>query len=108
MVTRRLRPLRVRGHWLHQIGLPYHWGRSGLVRGDSTNDLIAFVAEPNVSIQESKAFTANIEPGRRSRRRHIPASFDGAEPRRDLPAASNRKAGNHGVVTARRMDGEET
>ena len=36
---------------------------SGLVRGDSTNDLISFVADPNVSIQESKALTGNIRAG---------------------------------------------
>ncbi len=40
----------------------------GLVRGDPANDLIGFVADPNVSIQESKAFTGQIEPGRTSTR----------------------------------------
>ena len=48
LVTERLRPLRIRGRTIHQIGLPYHWGSKGLVRGDSTNDLISFVADPNV------------------------------------------------------------
>ncbi len=65
LVTRRLKPLRIRGRWIHQIGLPYHWGANGLVRGDSANELISFVADPNVSIQESKALTGNIRPGRR-------------------------------------------
>ena len=37
------------------------------MRGDSANFLISFVADPNVSIQESKAFTGNIRPGRRNR-----------------------------------------
>ena len=31
------------------------------MRGDAANDLISFVADPNVSIQESKALTGNIE-----------------------------------------------
>jgi formate dehydrogenase major subunit len=31
------------------------------------NELISFVADPNVSIQESKALTADIRPGRRTR-----------------------------------------
>jgi hypothetical protein len=31
------------------------------------NERIAFVAEPNVQIQESKALTGNIRPGRRGR-----------------------------------------
>jgi formate dehydrogenase major subunit len=65
LVTARLRPLRIKGRLVHQIGLPYHWGTEGIVRGDSTNYLISFVADPNVSIQESKAFTGNIRAGRR-------------------------------------------
>jgi formate dehydrogenase major subunit len=64
LVTERLRPLRVKGRVIHQIGLPYHWGRKGLVKGDSANDLISFVADPNVSIQESKALTGTIRRGR--------------------------------------------
>ena len=71
LITRRLRPLRVRGKIVHQIGLPYHWGYTGRVRGDSANDLISFVADPNVHIQESKALTADIRSGRRSRRRTV-------------------------------------
>jgi formate dehydrogenase major subunit len=67
LVTQRLRPLRVKGRVVHQIGLPYHWGRRGLARGDSANELISFVADPNVSIQESKALTGDIEAGRRRR-----------------------------------------
>jgi formate dehydrogenase major subunit len=69
LVTARIPPLVVgrRRRVVHQIGLPYHWGSSGLVTGDSANELIAFVADPNVSIQESKALTADIQPGRRRR-----------------------------------------
>jgi len=71
LVTSRIPSLRVgKGgrRVVHQIGLPYHWGSSGLVKGDSANELIAFVADPNVSIQESKALTADIRPGRRGPR----------------------------------------
>jgi formate dehydrogenase major subunit len=67
LVTPRLRPLRVGGVTAHQIGLPYHWGTNGLSRGDSANDLLPLVADPNVQIPESKVFTGNIVPGRRSR-----------------------------------------
>jgi formate dehydrogenase major subunit len=67
MVTARMTPLRVRRRVVHTIGLPYHWASQGLVRGDSTNELIPFVADPTVSIQESKALTGTIAPGRRSR-----------------------------------------
>ncbi len=61
---------------MHQIGLPYHWGGKGLVTGDAANELISFVADPNVSIQESKALTANIAPGRRGRRAPPPEIAD--------------------------------
>ena len=67
LITDRIPPLRVNDRVIHQIGLPYHWGSKGLVRGDSANELISFVADPNASIQESKALTGNIEPGRRRR-----------------------------------------
>ncbi len=67
LVTRRLPPIRLKQRIVHQIGLPYHWGSKGRVRGDVANELIPFVADPNVSIQESKALTADIRPGRRER-----------------------------------------
>ncbi len=64
MITRRMRPLRVSGRVVHQIGLPFHWGFQGKSRGSITNDLAHMVLEPNVSIEEAKAFTCNIRPGR--------------------------------------------
>jgi formate dehydrogenase major subunit len=62
MVTRRMRPLRLNGRTVHQVGLPYHWGYSGLVKGDVTNDLVAISEDPNSRIMESKAMQCNIEP----------------------------------------------
>ena len=68
LVTRRLRPLRIPGEGvIQQVGLPYHWGSEGLVTGDSVNDLLPIVLDPNVYIQESKAATCDIRPGRRPR-----------------------------------------
>jgi formate dehydrogenase major subunit len=64
MVTRRMRPLPMNGRIVHQIGLPFHWGYQGRVTGSITNDLGHMVLEPNVSIEEAKAFTCNIRPGR--------------------------------------------
>jgi formate dehydrogenase major subunit len=64
MVTRRIEPLRVDGRMLHQIGLPFHWGYAGETVGAAANDLTAIVLDPNVSIQESKAFACNLRPGR--------------------------------------------
>jgi formate dehydrogenase major subunit len=91
LVTERVRPLRIRGRTVHQIGVPYHWGAMGRVRGDSANDLISFVADPNVLIMETKALTCAIAPGRRSRGRRSattgplapPSPF---QPPRDLTA----------------------
>ncbi len=72
MVTERLRPLRVDGTTVHQVGLPYHWGSKGLVTGDSANDLFPFALDPNVHIQEVKAATCEIRPGRRPRGEELP------------------------------------
>jgi formate dehydrogenase major subunit len=49
---------------IHTIGLPYHWGPNGLVKGDVVNDLLPVSLESNVAIHEAKAFTANLEKGR--------------------------------------------
>ncbi len=64
MVTRRLRPLRIANRQVHQIGMPFHWGFQGKSTGSITNDLAHMVLEPNVSIEEAKAFTCNVRPGR--------------------------------------------
>jgi len=65
-VTDRIRPLRIDGRVIHQVGLPWHWGYGGPDPGDSTNDLGALSGDPNVSIQESKAFTCDVRAGRRA------------------------------------------
>jgi len=67
MVTRRMKPLTVRGRTVHQVGLPYHWGRRLLTSGDSANDLMHAALDPNVHIMEAKAATCGIRPGRRPR-----------------------------------------
>jgi formate dehydrogenase major subunit len=67
LVTARMIPLTVQGRPLHQVGLPYHWGTSGYTTGDSANDLAAISLDPNVHIQEVKAFACDIRPGRRPR-----------------------------------------
>ena len=67
MVTRRMPSLTVQGKRLHQIGLPYHWGRNGITTGDGANELSHFSLDPNVHIQEVKALAVDIQPGRRPR-----------------------------------------
>lgn len=76
MVTARMRPLRIDGRPVHQIWLPYHWGGSGLTTGDSANDLVGIVLDPNVLIQESKVGTCDVRPGRRPRGSALRALVD--------------------------------
>jgi formate dehydrogenase major subunit len=61
LVTRRMRPFRIGGKVVHQVGMPWHWGWEGVVTGDVTNTLTAMVGDPNVSIHEGKAFVCNVE-----------------------------------------------
>ncbi len=67
LVTKRVAPLVINGRTVHQIGLPYHWGVGGdaVVSGDAANDLLGVTLDPNVQIQESKAGSCDILPGRR-------------------------------------------
>jgi formate dehydrogenase major subunit len=65
LVTERMRPIRVGGRTLHQIGLPYHWGANGISTGDSANELLPITLDPNVHIQPTKAASCDIQPGRR-------------------------------------------
>jgi formate dehydrogenase major subunit len=111
LVTERVRPLRIRGRTVHQIGLPYHWANKGLVRGDPANDLIEFVADPNVSIQESKAFTGQIEPGRTSKNRRVVTSgplakqIDPKYWERDLPSIHRNTEAQHGFKAPETKEG---
>jgi formate dehydrogenase major subunit len=67
LVTERMASVTVHGRRTHQVGLPYHWGSRLLTSGDSANDLLHLALDPNVHIQESKAATCGIRPGRRPR-----------------------------------------
>ncbi len=71
MVTDRMTPLRIGSHppdrIVHQIGMPYHWGPNGYAKGDSMNELSSMSLDPSSHIQEVKALTVDIRPGRRPR-----------------------------------------
>ena len=62
MITERVKALEVEGRRLLQVGLPYHWGYSGIVRGDAANDAFPIVMDPNVHIQEVKAASCDVRP----------------------------------------------
>jgi formate dehydrogenase major subunit len=66
LITPRMRPLNIDGRVVHQVGLPYHWGYQGQIKGDVVNDLLAISEEPNVRIMETKALVCNVIPGRRA------------------------------------------
>jgi len=102
LVTRRLRPLTLGAQTVHQIGLPYHWGAIGRVRGAAANELFPLVADPNVNIPESKVITADLVPGRRKRRRT--AAVDGAAARAGH-APQPREARAPGAVRRRDRSG---
>jgi formate dehydrogenase major subunit len=94
MVTSRMRPLHVQGRTVHQIGLPFHWGVNGLSSGDSMNELSAISLDPNVHIQEVKALTVDIRPGRRPRGADLPRFVEAYQQR----AGIDEKTGMEGVT----------
>ncbi len=52
---------------MHQIGMPFHFGPNGIAVGDAVNTLISMSLDPNSHIQEDKALSVDIVPGRRPR-----------------------------------------
>ena len=67
LVTDRIPSLTVDGRTVHQIGLPYHWGPNGHSTGDAANELLHLALDPNTHIQEAKAISVDVRPGRRPR-----------------------------------------
>jgi len=72
LVTERMTPLKLGKRVVHQIGMPWHYGPNGLAHGDTPNELTSASLDPNVHIQEDKALSADIQPGRRPRGRDLP------------------------------------
>src|SRR5690625_4201389 len=69
LVTERMKPIRTGDSTVHQIGMPFHFGRGheAIVQGDGANDLIGMNLDANVQIQNSKNNSCAIRPGRRPR-----------------------------------------
>ncbi len=62
VVTRRIRPLQVGGKTVHHVGIPLHWGFTGVARrGYLANILTPFVGDANTQTPEFKSFLVNIE-----------------------------------------------
>lgn len=66
LITPRMKSLVIGGKSIQQVGLPFHWGYSGLVKGDIGNDLIAISEEPNVRIMETKGVLCAVLKGARA------------------------------------------
>jgi formate dehydrogenase major subunit len=92
LVTDRMVPLRVQGRIMHQIGLPYHFGPNGLVTGDPANELLGATLDPNVHIQESKAASCDIRPGRRPRGAALLRFVDSYRTRAGITVDTNTEA----------------
>jgi formate dehydrogenase major subunit len=60
LVTRRIRPFLIGEKRVHHVGMPWHWGYKGIVKGDVVNDLSALVGDPNVTIHEAKVFVCRV------------------------------------------------
>ena len=64
MVTERVRPFIIDGRTVHQIGMPWVFGREGYATGAIANVLLAITGDANTSIHTTKAITCAIRPGR--------------------------------------------
>ena len=60
MVTPRTNLFRINGQNVHQVGLTWHFGFQGLVKGDIANNLTPHVGDANTAIPEYKAFLVDI------------------------------------------------
>ena len=67
-------------------------GLQGLATGDVANDLLPIVGDPNVHIQEAKAATCDIRPGRRPRGPALVELVDGPPGRPGGPGADRSVA----------------
>lgn len=61
MVTVRMRPLKVQGRTVHEIGMPFCFGWTTPGCGDGVNRLTPSVGDPNTSIPEFKACCVDIK-----------------------------------------------
>jgi formate dehydrogenase major subunit len=60
VVTKRFKPFQLNGKRVHEVGLPWHWGYTGLSTGDSANILTPHVGDANTMIPEFKAFLVEV------------------------------------------------
>jgi len=62
VVTKRIKQLSVDGKTLHTVGIPIHWGFTGVAKpGYLANTLTPFVGDGNTQTPEFKAFLVKVE-----------------------------------------------
>ena len=61
VVTMRFKPFQMNGRRVHQVGIPWHWGYTGLSTGPSANELTPHVGDANTMIPEYKAFLVDVK-----------------------------------------------
>jgi len=62
VVTKRIRLLDIDGKKVHTVGIPIHWGFTGVAKpGYLANTLTPFVGDGNVQTPEFKAFLVKVE-----------------------------------------------
>ncbi|MGZ9112312.1 MAG: formate dehydrogenase-N subunit alpha, partial [Rhodoplanes sp.] len=63
VVTKRITPLTCDGKTVHIVGIPLHWGFTGVAKkGFGPNSLTPYVGDANIETPEYKAFLVDIEP----------------------------------------------
>ena len=98
MVTRRMKPLRVAGTTVHQVGLPFHWGFSGESVGGQANDLVPIIADPNVSMHEGKVFCLQVEASGPPEHGNVPTKKIAHWPTRDAAPKTPRSGQPEGQM----------
>ena len=62
VVTKRIRTLEIDGKKVHTVGIPLHWGFTGVAKpGFLANTLTPFVGDANVQTPEFKSFLVRVE-----------------------------------------------
>jgi formate dehydrogenase major subunit len=63
VVTKRLQPMQIDGKTVHVIGIPIHWGFTGVAKkGYGVNVLGPVVGDANIETPEFKAYQVDVEP----------------------------------------------
>lgn len=60
MVTKRFKPYTIRGKKIHHVGMPWHFGYKGIVKGGTANHLTPHIGDANTMIPEYKAFLCDV------------------------------------------------